>query len=189
MENIFLGFILVINKSMPHVTNIILQTMSSQDGYVAFKAMCTARVAILQLRKWLMDLPALITSQNARFATVSRGYHSLMENFPQDSFLFCGWRPGLRNMDIFQNKETLSLYAKLSRGTKDKMKVVLQVGILEEFMVGHVTPATLIPVEHPFCSYDAYRSEVMDNILRRSYWQQPHLANNCFFFSVPGRGC
>ena len=47
MENIFLGFILVINKSMPHVTNIILQTMSLQGEYVAFKA----NITVMDLQK------------------------------------------------------------------------------------------------------------------------------------------
>ena len=166
----------------------ILQTMSSHHDYVSYKAMCTARVAILQFRKWLKDLPGLITAQNGRFATVSKSYNALLEKLQQDQYLYCGWRPCPRTSDIYQTKDTLSLYAQLGKSSKNQMNIVLKVGIREEFMVGHIQSASLFPAEYPFCSYDVFRAEVMDNILRRSLWQQPHLANNCFYFVMPGRG-
>ena len=77
----------------------------------------------------------------------------------------------------------MSIYAELAR-SKDNKNVVLRIGVKEEFMLGHVVPACLFPVEYEFCPYNSFRLEIMDNIIKKSYWQQPHLNNNCFYFTL-----
>ena len=106
---------------------------------------CTSMEALIQFRAWLKSLPLPFNNHGGKFAGISQDYHKGISNCIVGKQFACGYHDCGRNKDIMQPHEKIIMFAELIR---KKDNLILQVGVKEPFMFGHVTLAKLLPQPH-----------------------------------------
>ena len=57
-------------------------------------------------------------------------------------------------------------------------------GVRENFIFGHLTPAKMDPIEHVLCPYNRFRPDVLEGVILNGQWSYDPIAASCFYFTM-----
>ena len=134
---------------------------------------CTSVGARLQFQSWLMAIPSLFHEHGGKVSQSTLEIKRAIEKCITGDHFPCGYHTCGRMSGIQQIRDRVTVYAEIVR---KKENLVLQVGVKEGFQFGHVVPARMSPTKHILCSYNKFRTDVIDNVIRHGRWNYDPIA-------------